>query len=141
MHGTICPFDSAILTETAWVVEAWQTGARRRHVCVRGWVGIITRSEQNSGTTRGLAPVILTIGGLIISWGFSSIIVTLKEIFQVLDSVIVKIVLTVVNMILDVLFGERIEENDFCFSIIKFFFVTMVQKLDRTQCFLEAGVK
>ncbi len=82
------------------------------------------RSEQNAGTTRGLASVILMIGGSIISWGWGSVIVTLKEIFQVLDSVIVKIALTVVSIILDVFFEERIEENDFCFIIIKFFFLT-----------------
>ncbi len=52
--------------------------------------------------TRGLASVRLTIVGMIIFLGWISVKVTLKEIFEVFNNFVVKIVLTVVNIILDV---------------------------------------
>ncbi len=73
------------------------------------------------GRTRGLASVRLMIIGAIIFLGCVSVKVTLKEMLEVFNSLVVKVALTVANIILDVFFGKRIEENDFCFCIIKFF--------------------
>ena len=75
------------------------------------------------------------------SRGWVGIIVTLKEILEIFDRIIVKVLLAVMNILINVFFGERVEENYFCFFIIKFLFVTTIQQLDCTQCFLEAGVK
>ncbi len=51
---------------------------------------------------RGLAPIVLTIG----SGGWISIIVTLKEILEIFDRVIIKVLLTVMNIVINVFFGE-----------------------------------
>ncbi len=99
------------------------------------------RSEQNTITIRGLAPIVLTIGGTISSGGWISIIVTLKEILEIFNRVIVKVSLAVMKILMNVFFGEQVEENDFCFCVIKFFFVTTIQQFDCMQRFLEAGVK
>ncbi len=87
--------------------------------------------------TRGLAPIVLTLG----SRGWAGIIVTLKEILEIFNRIIVKVSLAVMNILINVFFGEQVEENDFCFRIIKFLLVTMIQQFNRMQCFLEAGVK
>ncbi len=50
-------------------------------------VGIFTRSEQNTIMIRGLAPIVLTIG----LKGWVSFIVTLKEILEIFDRVIIKV--------------------------------------------------
>ncbi len=76
-------------------------------------MGILTRSEQDTVMTRGLASVMLMIVGAIIFLGWISVKVTLKEILEVFNSLIVKVALTVANIILDVLFGKRIEEMIF----------------------------
>ncbi len=45
------------------------------------------------------------------------------------------------NIVPDVNVRKEVEEQDLGFILVKFFFISMVQKINRTQCFLEAGEK
>ncbi len=65
-------------------------------------------SEQYAVTTRGTASVISTIVGAISFFGRVSVIVTLKEIFEVFESLDVKVASTVMYIIQDVFLGKRI---------------------------------
>ncbi len=78
-------------------------------------------SEQDAVMIRGLASVILTIVGAIVFLGRVSVKMTLKEILGIFNSLVVKVALTVANIILDAFFGKRIEENDFSLSSSSFF--------------------
>ncbi len=60
------------------------------------------RSEQRTITTRGLAPIVSIIG----SRGWVGIIVTLKEILEIFDRIIVKVLLAVMNILINVFFWE-----------------------------------
>ncbi len=78
---------------------------------------------------------------LIILPGWFSIIVALEGILEILKGIVVKVALTMVHKILDVFLWERIEKDDFGFLIVHWFFITVIQEFDGTQCFLETGVK
>ncbi len=84
-----------------------------------GWAS----SRQDMVTTRGLASVILMIIEAITFLGWVSVKMTLKEIFEIFNSLVVKIALTMANIVLNVFLGKRVEKNDFCFIVIKFFLI------------------
>ncbi len=66
---------------------------------------------------------------------------TLKEILEIFKSLIIKVALTMMDIILDVFFRKGIKKDDLGFGIVKFLFITTVQEFNSTQHFLEAGVK
>ncbi len=68
------------------------------------------RSEQDAVTASGLASVRLSIVFAVIFLRWVSVKVTLREIFKVFNSFFVEIALTVVNIILDVFLGKRVEK-------------------------------
>ncbi len=67
-------------------------------------------SERDTVTTRGLAFIILTISWVFILFGWVCIIVTLKEILEIFESLVIKLALTVTYIILDVFYRKRIKK-------------------------------
>ncbi len=62
----------------------------------------VTRSERDAIGTRGLALVIATV----IFLGWIGIIMALEEIFEVFQGLGIKIMITMVNIIIDAFFRE-----------------------------------
>ncbi len=96
--------------------------------------------EQDTIMIRRLASIIAAVGWFIRFLG-SGIIVALKKVLEVLKRLGIKVALTMMQIVLDVIRGKSIEKNDLGFVVVKFFLVTMIQQFNCMQCFLEAGVK
>ncbi len=156
MHGAIIPFDSAFFAESALVTGTLQNGVNvliRARSFARSFNGatrrcrgshiiciaIFTRPESDMITTRRLTLVTSMIFAIVFL-GPVSIIMALDKILEILKGILVKVVLTMVDIALDVFVGERIK-NDLGFFIVKCLFIIVIQKFDSMYCFLEVGVK
>ncbi len=91
--------------------------------------------------TRGMASVILTNGWAVKFFGRVGVKVTLKELLEIFKSLVIKVALTVMKIILDMVLGKSIKENDFCFGIVKLLFMTTIKEFNSMRRFLEGGVK
>ncbi len=87
--------------------------ARRRRPLIQCGSSLVTISEQNAVTTRRLASLVLTIGRFIIFLGGGWNQSDLEKILEVFDCVIIKVALSMTHIILNVVFGESIEKNNF----------------------------
>ncbi len=74
-------------------------------------------SERDTVTTRGLAFIILTISWVFILFGWVCIIVTLKEILEIFESLIIKLALAMAYIILDVFLRKRIKKMIFASAL------------------------
>ncbi len=96
--------------------------------------------ERDRITLRRLASSVAWVGWFVRFLGLG-IIVALKKVLEVLKRLGIKVVLTMTQIVLDMIRGKSIEKNDLGFVVVEFFLVTSIQQFSCTKRFLEAGVK
>ncbi len=74
----------------------------------------------------GLALVIMAIK----LFGWSGVVMAWREILQVFQGLTIKVMVTTMNVVIDIFLREGIEEQDFGFVIIKFLIITTIQELN-----------
>ncbi len=79
---------------------------RRSHIC---WIGVLLGHQNDMGAMGSLTLFTSTML-TIVFLGWVSIIVVLEEILEIFKGVIIKVALTMVHIILDVVLWKRIKK-------------------------------